>query len=63
MDKQNYIREQCRRLKWEEEIDYKVIAEDLLNMNYNAFINFMNGYKDLGRERLEILEDYINNML
>lgn len=63
MNEQDYIREQCRRLKWQEEIDYKVIAEDLLDMNYNAFINFVNGYKDLGKKRMQILKDYINNML
>ena len=61
--KQEFLRKECKRLKWEEEITYKEIAEDLLDMNYNAFINFLHGYKNLGEERVKILEDYIVNML
>lgn len=62
-DEQNYLREQVKRLKWKEGISYKTIAEDLLDMNYNSFINFVNGYKDLGYERTIILKGYIADMI
>lgn len=60
---QNYLREQVKRLKWQEDIDYKTIAEELLDMNYNSFINFLHGYKRLGTERTKVLKEYIENML
>lgn len=62
-DEQNYLREQVKRLKWQEDISYKVIAEDLLNMKYNSFINFLHGYKDLGYDRVQILKEYIQDMM
>lgn len=62
MNIQNYLREEVRRLKWEEEISYKVIAQDLLDMKYNSFINWLHGYKNLGRDKIEKLKDFINNM-
>ena len=45
-----------------EDISYKTIAEDLLEMNYNAFINWLRGYKNLSRKKVEQLKDYINTM-
>lgn len=39
MNIQNILRKEVRRIKWEENIKYKTIAEDLLNMKYNSFIN------------------------
>lgn len=62
-DEQNYLREQVKRIKWQENISYKTIAEDLLEMNYNSFINFLHGYKDLGYERVKILKSFINDMI
>lgn len=62
-EEQKYLREQVRRLKWQENISYKTIAEELLDMNYNAFINFVNGYKRLGYKRIAKLRNYINDML
>lgn len=59
---QEYLREEVRKLKWEEDISYKTIAEDLLEMNYNAFINWLRGYKNLSRKKVEQLKDYINTM-
>ena len=60
---QIYLREQVKKLKWKEDINYKTIAEDLLDMNYNSFINFLHGYKDLGEERCNILKEYISLIL
>lgn len=62
MNIQNYLRKEVKRLKWEEDIKYKTIAEELLEMNYNAFINWLRGDKNLSREKIKILEDYINIM-
>ena len=63
MVSQEYLREQVKRLKWEEDISYKTIAEELLNMNYHSFINFMKGYKNLGYERSRMLKNYIDDIL
>lgn len=62
MNIQNYLREEVKKLKWEENISYKVIAEDLLEMKYNSFINWLHGYKNLGRDKIEKLKDFVNNM-
>lgn len=62
MNIQRYFREEVKRLKWEEDISYKTIAIDLLEMNYNAFINWLHGYKNLSKEKLYKLEDFINAM-
>lgn len=60
---QEYLREQVRKLKWQENISYKEIAEELLNMNYNSFMNYLHGYKNLGSTRVKILKDYINTLM
>ena len=62
MNQQNYIREEVRRLKWEEDISYKTIAEDLLEMKYNSFINWLHNYKNLSNKRILILKDFIDVM-
>lgn len=59
---QNVLREEVKKLRWQEDVTYKSIAEDLLDMNYNSFINFLRGYKDLGYERMKILKEYIDCM-
>lgn len=56
---QNYMREEVRRLKWEENISYKTIAEDLLCMNYHSFMNWLHEYKNLSSKRIDILKDYV----
>ena len=63
MREQEYLREQVKRIKWQEGITYKTIAEELLGMNYHSFMNFVHGYKELGYERRKILEAYICDML
>ncbi len=60
---QNYLREQVKRLKWQEDISYKYIAEEVLEMKYNSFVNFVNGYKDLGSERVKILRTFIEDVI
>ncbi len=62
MNIQDYLRETVKKLKWTEGITYKEIAEDLLDMKYNSFINFLHRYKNLGRTRVNILIDYINTL-
>ena len=60
MNIQDYLRLEVKCLKWQENISYKEIAENLLEMRYNSFINWLHGYKNLGRERQNILKEYIN---
>ena len=62
MYNQNYIRKEVRRLKWEENIKYKTIAEDLLDMKYNSFINWLHNYKNLSNKKIIILQDFINTI-
>lgn len=62
MDIQDNLRKEVRKLKWEEGINYKIIAEDLLEMKYNSFINWLHKYKDLSNKRINILKDFINTI-
>lgn len=62
MDLQAILRSEVKRIKWEEEISYKIIAEELLNMKYNSFINWLHGYKKLSQQKTKILYDFINDM-
>lgn len=62
MNIQDYFREEVKRLKWIEDISYKVIAEDLLEMKYHSFINWLHGYKNLSRAKIEKLRSFINDM-
>lgn len=39
MNNQDILREEVKKIKWLEDITFKTIAEELLNMNYHAFIN------------------------
>ena len=58
MKDQEYLREQCKRLKWEDDMTYKEMAE-YIDMKYNSFMNFVRGYKDLGEQRAKRLEEFI----
>ena len=62
MVNQEYLRNKCKKLRWEDDITYKEIAEDILEMNYNSFMNFIRGYKNLGEKRAKRLEEYIIDM-
>lgn len=62
-EEQDYLREQVRRLKWQEGISYKYLAEELLDMKYNSFINFATGKKNLGYNRTKLLKGFIEDML
>lgn len=62
MDLQANLREEVKRIKWQEEISYKTISEELLNMKYHSFINWLHGYRNLGKKRLKLLTDFINDM-
>ena len=61
-DDQDYLREQVKRLKWQEGMNYKCIAEELLGMKYNSFINFIHGYKKLGYKRARKLKEYVDDI-
>ena len=56
------MRADTKRLKWEQNINYKVLAEDLLDMDYHAFINWIHGRCKLGTTRAKILKDFIDCM-
>ncbi len=60
MNLQEYFREEVKKLKWQKDISYKFIANNLLDMNYNAFINWLRGYKNLGTNKLNKLKNFIN---
>lgn len=62
MINQNILREEVKKIKWLEDITFKTIAEDLLNMNYHAFINWLHGYKNLSREKAIKLQNFIDDM-
>jgi hypothetical protein len=60
MNEQDFLREQVKKIKWQENISYKTIAEDLLEMDYHAFINWLHCRCNLGREKRIKLNDYIS---
>lgn len=62
MNIQVILRNEVKRIKWEDDISYKVVAEELLNMNYHSFINWLHGYKNLSKEKIKKLSDFINDM-
>ena len=63
LELQNYLREQVKRVKWEKDISYRTIAEELLEMNYNSFINWLHGYSNLGTNRARKLYSFIEDIL
>ena len=48
MEEQNFLRNEVKRLRWAENITFKEIAEDLLDMDYHAFENWLHGRCNLG---------------
>lgn len=63
MSKQDELRCAVRKLKWQDGISYKEIATELLDMNVNAFYNFVNGQCDLGYKRVRLLTSYLSEMM
>lgn len=57
---QELLRKRVKMIKAMEDISYKIIAEDLLDMKYNSFINWLHGYSNLGYTRSQKLRDYID---
>lgn len=49
-EEQEKLRVKVKELKWKYNVSYKELSE-LLDMNYNSFVNFVNGYKELGYGR------------
>lgn len=62
MTNQDVLRNEVKRLKWEEDINYKTIAEDLLDMSYHAFINWLHKYRNLSQEKAKKLESFVFDM-
>lgn len=60
LDNQEELRIQVKKLKWQYDISYKEIAIDLLEMDYQAFNNWVNGRCKLGRQKVKQLQDYID---
>lgn len=58
MNEKDIIRLKVKELKWKYGISYKTIA-NMLDMKYNSFLNYLNGYKDLGYERTNKLKQII----
>ncbi len=63
MSEQDFLRNQVKRLKWEANISYKEIAEELLCMNYRSFLNWLHGRSNLGYEKQKSLKEYIDCIL
>lgn len=59
---QEKLRMEVKQLKWQDDIDFKTIAEDLLEMDYHSFINWKNGLYNLGYEKTKTLTDYIDTL-
>lgn len=62
IDRQEYLRKEVKRVKWEGDISFKEIAEQLLEMHYNSFMNWLHGYCRLGYARFKLLQEYIETM-
>ena len=60
-EEQNNLRLDVKKLKWQKDISYKYLAEEVLSMKYNSFINFIHGYKNLGYTRTIILKEFIKD--
>ena len=60
INNQEILRIDTKKLKWEQGISYKVLAEDLLEMDYHAFINWLHGRCNLGRLKAATLRDFID---
>ena len=60
---QDYLRKCVKRLKWANDIDYKEIAEELLNINYHSFINWKQGKYELSEVKARELLDYIECLI
>lgn len=63
MKDQDILRDQVKKLKWQQDISYKEIAEDLLDINYHSFINWKRGIYDLSQDRARQLEEYIYTII
>ena len=45
------------------ESTYREIAEDLLEIRYESFINYLNGQYDLSRSKAEQLDSWLNDII
>ena len=59
--KQEELRQMARIVKATEDVSFKEMAEDLLNINCHSFYNWLNGEYNLSRSKsLELYEFLIN---
>lgn len=61
-DEQIFLRNEVKRLRWQKDISYKFIAENVLKMNYRAFLNFIHNHSRLGNTRTNKLKEYIKSI-
>ena len=60
MDDQEQLRTDTKKLKWYYDIPYQTIAIELLDMDYQAFDNWVNRRCKLGKQRAKQLREYID---
>ena len=60
---QNYLRKCVTKIKWESDIDYREIAEELLSIKYRSFLNWKKGTYNLSEEKAKILLDYVECLI
>ncbi len=63
MINQDYLRNCVKKLKWDNDIYYKEIAEELLDINYHSFINWKQGKYELSEQKAKILLDYVECLI
>lgn len=57
----NYLREECKRLKCYQGITYKEIAE-YLEIRQDSFYSWLKGYYNLGYSKQRKLKEIISNL-
>lgn len=45
------------------ESTYREIAEDLLEIRYESFINYLNGQYELSRSKAQELDEWLNDII
>ena len=60
---QDYLRKCVKKLKWQSDISYKEIAEELLAIKYHSFINWKQGKYELSEGKAKDLLDYVECLI
>lgn len=59
IEEQNDLRLKVKELKYIYNISYMYIADNVLQMNYRGFLNWLSGNYNFGREKKENLTKFI----